>query len=154
MVTATVNWTPVGPGVPRPRAVSARFSPVAEFEFQTLQTWRLFGDGLDVLLKADLLRRGQADHLLAAQVGRAPDPARPRMADIVPQQRGFEPQLGRLRIRRVCSAPGWVTETLDRRERERRRGEVPERMGPGQLRRASRRWVWTRSPGFLGIRKR
>ena len=69
-----------------------------EFLLQTLQARSLFGDGLDVFLKDNLLRRCGTDHLAEpAQVGGAPvGPT--RIADIVPQQEGFEPQLGRLQI--------------------------------------------------------
>jgi len=67
-----------------------------ECEFQTSQTVCLFGDGLDVFLKDDLLRRGGTHHLAEpAQVGGTPV-GPPRLADIVPQQKRFQPQLGRL----------------------------------------------------------
>jgi len=44
-----------------------------EFGIQTLQAVLLFGDGADIFLEDDLLRRGIADHLAEpAQVGRVP----------------------------------------------------------------------------------
>jgi len=71
---------------------------VSEFVFETLQACGLCGDGLDVFLKDNVLRRSGADHLTEpAQVGRAPM-GPPRLADVVPQQEGFAPQLGRLQI--------------------------------------------------------
>ena len=62
-----------------------------EFEFETAQTFSLCSDGLDVCLKDHVLRRGGTDHLTEpAQVGRTPI-GPPCVADIVPQQEGFEP---------------------------------------------------------------
>ena len=69
-----------------------------ECAFQTSETFRLFGDGLDVCLKDDLLCRCGTHHLAEpAQVGGTPV-GPPRIADIVPQQKRFQPQLGRLEI--------------------------------------------------------
>src|SRR6185295_20010017 len=46
---------------------------LVEFEFKTSQTFRLFGDGLDVFLKDDLLRRCGTHHLAEpAQMGGTP----------------------------------------------------------------------------------
>ena len=69
-----------------------------EFLFQTLQTFGVFVDRPDVFLEDNLLGRGRTDHLAEpAQVGRAPGgPA--CIADIMSQQKGFQPKLGRLEI--------------------------------------------------------
>src|SRR5262245_51457623 len=62
---------------------------LVEFEFETAQTFRLFGDGLDVFLKDNLLRWGRTDDLAEpAQVGRAPVRST-RIADIMSEQEGF-----------------------------------------------------------------
>ena len=99
VVTATVHWTPRRAWRASTTGCEAPgLHLLVECVFQTPQTFSLFGDGLDVFLKDDLLRRGGTDHLAEpAQVGRAPV-GPPCRADIVPQQEGFEPQLGRLQI--------------------------------------------------------
>ena len=69
-----------------------------EFLFQTLEAFGVFGDRPHVFLEDDLLRRGGTDDLAEPpEVGRAPGgPA--RIADILPQEKGFEPKLGGLEI--------------------------------------------------------
>ena len=99
VVTATVNWTPrrawraSTTGAKR-QVCTCSWSSCS----RRLQAFSLFGDGLDVFLKDHLLRRCGTEHLAEpAQVGGAPvGPT--RITDIVPQQEGFEPQLGRLEI--------------------------------------------------------
>ena len=82
-----------------------------EFEFKTPQPFRLFRDGLDIFLKDDLLRGGRTDDLTEpAQVSWAPGRL-PRITDIVAQQKGFEPILGRLEIAQgIFSGTAQVTD--------------------------------------------
>ena len=69
-----------------------------QFVFQTLEAFGLFGHRLDIFLKDNVLRRGGTHHLAEpAQLGWAPSGA-PCIADIVPEQEGFETQLGRFQI--------------------------------------------------------
>ena len=69
-----------------------------EFVFETLEPFGVFGDGADVFLKDNLLRGCGTDHFAQpAQVGGTPGgPA--RITDILPQQEGFQPELGGLEI--------------------------------------------------------
>jgi hypothetical protein len=69
-----------------------------EFLVQPLESLGVFVDRSDVFLKDDLLRGGGTDHLgEPPEVGRAPGgPA--RIVDIVPEEAGFEPELGGLQI--------------------------------------------------------
>ena len=79
------------------------------FEFQTAQTFRLCGDGLDVCLKDELLRRGGAHPLAAPAQGSGTPGGPPRRADSVPQEAGCEPQLGGLQLPEgLCPCPTQV----------------------------------------------
>ena len=100
-----------------------------EFEFKTSQTFSLFGDGLDVFLKDDLLRRCGTHHLAApAQVGRTPV-GPPRRAAVVPQQKRFQPQRGRLQIPEgLFPRPTQVADRFIVEGRDIDRGEVPREM--------------------------
>src|SRR2546421_12349511 len=65
------------------------------FVFQTLEAFGLFGHGWALFLKNNVLCWGGTDHLTEpAQGGRTPI-GPPRITDIVPEQEGFEAQLGR-----------------------------------------------------------
>ena len=135
VVTATVNWTPCRAW--RASTTGAKrqvLHLLVECEFQTSQTFSLFGDGLDVCLKDDLLRRCGTHHLAEpAQVGGTPV-GPPRRADIVPQQEGFEPQLGRLQIPQgLFPRPTQVADRCIVEGRDIDRGEVPGAHEPGQL---------------------
>ena len=66
--------------------------------FKTLPACGLCGDSLDVFLKDNLLRGCGTHHLTEpAQVGGTPVSSTCR-AEIVPQPKSFEPQLGRLQL--------------------------------------------------------
>jgi hypothetical protein len=69
-----------------------------EVLFKTLETFGVFGDRTDVFLKDDLLRWCGTDHLAQPpEVGRTPGgPA--RSADVLPEQEGFETELGGFEI--------------------------------------------------------
>ncbi len=69
-----------------------------EFLFQTPEPLRVFGDGADVFLKDNVLRRGGTAHLREPpEVGRAPVSSA-RVAEILPEQKSFETELGRLEV--------------------------------------------------------
>ena len=72
---------------------------VCKFLFQTCQTFSVFGDRSDIFLEDDVLERGGGpdDRAQPAQVGRA-SRGSTRRADIMPQQKGFEAELGHLEI--------------------------------------------------------
>jgi hypothetical protein len=67
---------------------------LVKFLFQALETFGVFVDRADLFLKDDLLSRCVTDHFTQPpQVGWAPSsPA--RIANIVSEQKGFEPELG------------------------------------------------------------
>ena len=69
-----------------------------EFLFQALEPVSVFGDRPDICLEDNVLGRCGTDDLAQpAPVGRTPSgPA--GIADIMPQQKGFEAELGRLEI--------------------------------------------------------
>ena len=94
----------------------------------------MFGDRADVFLEDDLLRRGGTDDLAEpAEVGRAPGgPA--RIADIVPQEKGFEPELRGLEIADgIFTRPAQVTNGFIFDLGHIDRGEVPRAHQAGQL---------------------
>ena len=124
-----------------------------ECAFQTPQTFRLFRDGLDVCLKDNWLRGCRPDHLAApAQVSWTLVGAS-GIAEIVPQQEGFAPQLGRLQIPQgIFSRPTEVADGFIVDGGDIHRGEVPWRISRASCR-ASRQSVLPRSPGFLGIKE-
>ena len=98
-VTATVNCTPRK--ACRASTTGCKTPGVhllVEFLFETLQAFGVLVHRPDIFLEDDLLGRGGTDHFREpAQVGRAPGgPA--RIADIMPQQKRFEPELGGLEI--------------------------------------------------------
>ena len=118
---------------------------------QTSQAFGVFGDRANLFLEHDLLGWSRTDHLAEpAQVGGAPgSPA--RIADIVPQEQRFEPELGGLEI-----ADGIVTGAAQVPD-----GFIlnlgtwtgvrsPERISRASVM-ASRRLVLTRFPGLVGI---
>ena len=66
--------------------------------FQTLEACGLFGHGVDIFLKHNVLCRGGTDHLTEpAEMGWAPG-GLARVADIVAQEKGFEAMFGGLEI--------------------------------------------------------
>ncbi len=67
---------------------------LVECLFETLQAFSVLVHRPDICLEDELLRRGRTDHFREpAQVGRTPGgPA--RIADIMPQQKRFEPERG------------------------------------------------------------
>jgi hypothetical protein len=74
------------------------FDLLLQFLLQSLEAVGVLVDRADVFLVNDLLRRGGTDHFREPpQMGWAPGgPA--RIADIVAEQKGFEPELGGLEI--------------------------------------------------------
>ena len=69
-----------------------------ELLFETLQTFGVLVHLPDIFLEDDLLGRGCTDDFRKpAQVGRTPG-CLARIADILPQQKRFEPELGGLEI--------------------------------------------------------
>jgi hypothetical protein len=69
-----------------------------EFLIETPQAFRVFIDSPDVFLKDNLLSGGRTDHLRKpAPVGRPPG-GLACIADIMPQQKRVEPELGGLEI--------------------------------------------------------
>ena len=93
---------------------------------QALEPVRVCGDRPDLCLGDDVLGGGGTDDLTQpAQVGRAPS-GPTRLPAIMPQQKGFEAELGRLEIvERLFPRAAQVTKSfvLDRWDRDRR--EVP-----------------------------
>ena len=82
---------------------------VLEFLFETLESFGMLMNGMDIFLKDDLLSRcGADDFREPPEVGRAPvGPA--RVADIVSEQEGFEPELGVFKIADgVFTRPGEI----------------------------------------------
>jgi hypothetical protein len=80
-----------------------------KFLFQPLEAFVVFAHGADVFLKDNLLsRRGTDDFREPPQVGRVPiGPS--CVADIVPEQEGFETELGIFAIADgVCTCPGEI----------------------------------------------
>jgi hypothetical protein len=70
-----------------------------KFLLQTLKTGGVFGDRVHVFLKDDLLGRWRTDDLAEpSEVRRAPG-GLARRADIMPQEKRFEPELGCLEIK-------------------------------------------------------
>ena len=106
---------------------------LVECEFETPQTFRLFRDGLDVLLQDHRLRGGGTHHLAEpSQVGRAPV-GPPWRAESGPQHEGFEPYRGRLPIPQgLFPRPTQVADRCIVDGRHRHRGEVPGAHEPGQ----------------------
>ncbi len=102
--------------------------------FETPQAFRVFGDRTDICLKDNLLRGGGTDDLREpAEVGRAPGgPA--RVADIMPEQEGFEPELGRLEVPQgIFTGAGEVANGFILHPRDIDRGEIPRPHQPSQL---------------------
>ncbi len=67
---------------------------LVELLFETLQTFGVLVHRPDIFLEDDLLGRGRTDDFREpAQVGRTPG-GLARIADIMPQQKRFEPELG------------------------------------------------------------
>jgi hypothetical protein len=99
---------------------------LVEFLGEALESVSVFGDRADIFLEDDLLGGGGTDDLAQpAQVGRAPS-GPTGIPEIMPQQKGFEAELGRLKIvERLCPRTAQVTNSfvLDRWDIDRR--EVP-----------------------------
>jgi hypothetical protein len=124
----------------------------AEWLFETSQAFSVLGHRSDIFLADDLLRRGRTDHFREpAQMGWTPG-GLTRIADVMPQPKCFEPELGGLEIpdgvftRPAQIADGFVFDlgNIDG-------SEVPERMSRASCT-ASRPSVLTRSPALFGIK--
>jgi hypothetical protein len=74
------------------RGQAQRFHVILPFLCQTLEAFGVFGNGSDICLKDDLLRRCLTNAFREApEMGRAPmGPA--RVADVMPAQEGLEPK--------------------------------------------------------------
>jgi hypothetical protein len=69
-----------------------------EFLCEPLEAFGVFGHRTDIFLKDDWLRRGGTDHVREPpEVGWTPSGPAGR-ADVVSEQKGFEPKLGGLQI--------------------------------------------------------
>src|SRR5215468_11961324 len=98
MVTATVNWTPRKAWRASTTGAKRQLCTCSWSSSSRRPRRSVCCDGLDVFLKDDLLRGGRTDHLAEpAEMGWAPVGS-PGIADIVSQQEGFEPQLGRFQV--------------------------------------------------------
>ena len=86
----------------------------------------MFGHCVDIFLKDNLLRWGGTDYFTEpTQMGWAPIGSS-RIADIVPQQEGFEPQLGRFQLPEgVFTRPAQVANGLIVDGGDIHRGESP-----------------------------
>ena len=82
-----------------------------EFVFETLQAFSGLVHRPDIFLEDDLLRRGRTDHVSEpAQVGWPPG-GLARIAEIMPQQKRFEPERGGLEIPEgLFASPAQVAE--------------------------------------------
>ena len=119
---------------------------------QALEACGVRGDRPDIRWEDELRRGGGTDHVgEPAQRGWAPrGPA--RLAAILSQQQGCEPELGRLELTEgVLAGTTEVTARflLDRRDRDGVRAPERSRRANGT---ASRRAVLTRVPAFGGIK--
>src|SRR3989304_5059484 len=97
-VTAAMNWTPRRAWMAVTTGYSRHGFLLVQLRLQPLQPLVLPGDGAHVLLEDDLLRGGRTHHFgQPAQVGGAP--AGPAfVAEILAQQEGLQPVLGRFEI--------------------------------------------------------
>ena len=110
------------------------FDPLLEFLFETLEAFRVFGHGADIFLKDDLLRRCRANHLREPpEMGRVPGgPA--RVPYVVPEQKGFETELGIFEITEgIFACPGEVANGFIFHLGDIDRGEIPRARQAGQL---------------------
>src|SRR4029453_1902118 len=84
---------------------------LSQFLLQALEAFGVLMDRADILLEDNLLSRGGTDHFgEPPQMGRPPG-GTARIADIVPEQKGFEPELGGLEITDgVFTSPTEVTD--------------------------------------------
>ena len=117
------HW-PLAPGV----------HVVLQFLLQTLQAFGVFVDRAHVFLEDNLLNRGRIDHFREPpEMGWAPGgPA--GVADVVSEQKGFEPKLGGLEIADgIFTSAGEVTDGLIFHLGNINRGEVPRAHQAGQL---------------------
>src|SRR5919109_3497131 len=74
------------------------FAPIVQFLFKALETFGVLGDRPDVFLEDEWLGRCLTDHFRApAEVSRAPGGAA-RIAAIVSEQEGFQPELRGLEL--------------------------------------------------------
>jgi hypothetical protein len=91
------------------RMQTPRFHVLVEFLVETLEACGVLGDGTDVFLQDDVLRRCRADHVREpSEVGRVPSgPA--YLTTILSKQEGFAPKLCRLAIAAsVGTCPGEI----------------------------------------------
>jgi hypothetical protein len=107
---------------------------LGEFLFQTRPPCGVLSDRSDVFLGHDLLRGGGPDDLAEpAEVGRPPGGAA-GVTDIVPQEKGFAPQLRGLEIvESICTRPAQVPHGFIRNCWDRDRGESPRAHQAGQF---------------------
>jgi hypothetical protein len=119
-VMATTTWLACLPRAMHPaqglqrldhRVQAPRCDVLLELLFPTLQACRVFGDRPDVVLEDHLLRRGGTDDFAEPpEVGRAPGRLA-RIAEIVPEQKGFETELRRLEVANgVFTSPTQITD--------------------------------------------
>jgi hypothetical protein len=124
-VTVTVYCPPQSLQGLNRRGQASRFDVIVECLFQTLEACGMFGDGTDICLQDDGLRRGRADHCREpSERGRAPiGPA--HGADSGSEQERFEAKLGVCEIAAgLCTIPAEVTHGCVFHLGDRDRGEI------------------------------
>jgi hypothetical protein len=107
-----------------------------EFLCETLQTFCVLVDGADLCLKHDWLRRGRTDHFREPpEVGGMPG-GLACIAYVVPQQKGFQTQLGRFEITEsIFTSPAQIAHGFVFHLGDRDRREVSRAHQAGQLER-------------------
>ncbi len=110
------------------------FDLLVEFLFETAQAFRVCGDRADIFLKDNVLRGGGTDHLREPpEVGRAPV-GTARGADIVPEQEGFETELGGLEVPQgIFAGAGEVAQSFIFHLGDIDRGKITQAHEPSEL---------------------
>ena len=135
MVTATVHWHAAQGLEGFDHRVEAPALPVLlACVFETLEAFGVFGDGTDICLKDDGLRRCRADALPRA-TGDGPGSSWPgRGADIVSEQEGLQTKLGVFEITEgIFTGPGEVAHGFVFDLGDIDRGEITRASQAGQL---------------------
>jgi hypothetical protein len=116
------------------RVQAPRWHVLVEFLVEPLEAFGVCGDGTDIVVKANLLRWGRADHFREpAEMGWAPmGPA--RGADIVAEQARCEAKLRVFEIAAgLCTCPAEVAYGVIFHLGDRDCGEVARARQPGQV---------------------